>query len=183
MVTRSQRGIVKPKRLFNLHNTVVKSPLPRNPLAALRDPNWTMAMNDEFDALVRNKTWDLVPRPPNVNVIHSMWIFTHKEKSNGDFERHKARLVGDGKTQQVGIDCDALRRSIMDSLGSEFAMKDLGPLNDFLGIAVTRHKGGMFLSQRKYQEIIDRAGMSSCKPSLTPVDIKPKVGATSGCSL
>ena len=34
-----------------------------------------------------------------------MWIFTHKVKSNGVFERHKAHLVGDGKTQHVGIDC------------------------------------------------------------------------------
>ncbi|XP_059281182.1 uncharacterized mitochondrial protein AtMg00810-like [Lycium ferocissimum] len=60
-------------------------------------------------------------------------------------------------------------------------MKDLGPLNYFLGIAVTRHKGGMFLSQRSYAtEIIDRAGMSSCKPSSTPVDTKPKVSAASG---
>ncbi|XP_060190427.1 uncharacterized mitochondrial protein AtMg00810-like [Lycium barbarum] len=76
---------------------------------------------------------------------------------------------------------DTLRRSIMDRLGSEFAMKELGPLNYFLGIVVTRHKSGMFLSQRKYaEEIIDHAGMSSCKPSLTPVDTKPKVSTTSG---
>lgn len=34
-----------------------------------------------------------------------MWIFTHKEKPNGVFERHKACLVSDGKTQQIGIDC------------------------------------------------------------------------------
>lgn len=33
-----------------------------------------------------------------------MRICTHKFKSNGDFERHKAHLVGDGKTQQVSID-------------------------------------------------------------------------------
>ena len=62
-------------------------------------------------------------------------------------------------------------------------MKDLGPLNYFLGIVVTRHKGGMFLSQRKYaEEIIDRAGMSSWKSSPTPVDTNAKVGATSSAS-
>lgn len=78
---------------------------------------------------------------------------------------------------------DALRCSIMDLLSFEFAMKDLGPLNYFLGIAVTRHKGGMFLSQRKYaEEIIERAGMSSCKPSTTPVDTKSKVSATSSAT-
>ena len=76
---------------------------------------------------------------------------------------------------------DALRCSIMALLSSEFGMKDLGPLNYFLGIAVTRHKGRMFLSQRKYaEEIIDRAGMSSCKPSSPPVDTKPKLSTSSG---
>ncbi|CAL0307768.1 unnamed protein product [Lupinus luteus] len=76
---------------------------------------------------------------------------------------------------------DALRCSIMDLLSSEFAMKDLGPLNYFLGITVTRNKSGMFLSQHKYaKEIISRAGTTSCKPSKTPVDTKSKVSATSG---
>lgn len=40
MITRSQRGIFKPKRQFNLNTTVTKSPIPCNPLDALRDPNW-----------------------------------------------------------------------------------------------------------------------------------------------
>ncbi|OIT24891.1 putative mitochondrial protein [Nicotiana attenuata] len=45
---------------------------------------------------------------------------------------------------------------------------------------MSRHKGGMFLSQRKYAEqIIERAGMSCCKSSHTPVDTKEKVSATS----
>jgi len=53
-------------------------------------------------------------------------------------------------------------------------------LSYFLGIVVTHHAGGLFLSQKKYaMEIIDRAGMSSCKSSLTPIDTKPKLSATS----
>ncbi|XP_028215216.1 uncharacterized protein LOC114397354 [Glycine soja] len=74
---------------------------------------------------------------------------------------------------------DELRRSIISFLSSEFAIKDLGQLSYFLGIAVTPHVGGLFLSQKKYAaEIIDPAGMSSCKPSFTPVDTKPKLSAT-----
>jgi len=57
---------------------------------------------------------------------------------------------------------DALRNSIMSKLSVEFAMKDLGPLSYFLGIFVTKHTSGLFLSQKKYaEEIVERAGMSS----------------------
>jgi len=53
-------------------------------------------------------------------------------------------------------------------------------LSYFLGIVVTHHAGGLFLSQKKYaMEIIDRAGISSCKSSPTPVDTKPKLSDTS----
>ncbi|PNX68149.1 copia protein, partial [Trifolium pratense] len=76
---------------------------------------------------------------------------------------------------------DDLRKSIMSLLASEFAMKDLGPLSYFLGISVTRHAGGLFLCQRKYaEEIIERAGMTSCKPVSTPVDTNVKLSASSG---
>jgi len=99
-VTRSQRGIFKPNQKYiNLHTAVTKSPFPRNLVLALKDLNWKMVMDDEYNALIQNKTWDLVPHPPDANVIRSMWIFRHKEKSDGSFERHKARLVGNGAGQ------------------------------------------------------------------------------------
>ena len=34
-----------------------------------------------------------------------MWVFKHKLTSDGHLERYKARLVCDGRSQQVGIDC------------------------------------------------------------------------------
>ena len=116
--------------------------MPRNPIVDLRDPNWKIAMDDEYDALIKNKTWELVPRPPNVNVIQSMWIFTHKVKSNGVFERHKTRLVGDGKTQQVGIDCGKTFSVVVKpatiwtvlslSLSKAWPIHQLDVKNDFL---------------------------------------------------
>ena len=102
-ITRSQHGIFRPNKKYQhgFLTNVTKPPLPHNPVSALQDPNWKMAMDDEYIALIKNKTWDLVPGPPDVNVIQSMWIFRHKEKSDGSFERHKARLVGNGAGQQI----------------------------------------------------------------------------------
>ncbi|GKD27393.1 ribonuclease H-like domain-containing protein [Tanacetum coccineum] len=54
-------------------------------------------MLDEYNALVTNGTWVLVPRPANVNVVRSMWHFNHK---------FKARLVANGRSQQQGINYD-----------------------------------------------------------------------------
>ncbi|GKE31744.1 ribonuclease H-like domain-containing protein, partial [Tanacetum coccineum] len=59
---------------------------------------------------------------------------------------------------------------VISSLHQEFSMPDLGSLNYFLGISVTRDSTRMFLSQRKYAvEILERAHMANCNPSWTLV--------------
>ncbi|XP_074277246.1 uncharacterized protein LOC141600888 [Silene latifolia] len=74
-----------------------------------------------------------------------------------------------------------LLQRIITSLSQEFAMTDLGALNHFLGITVTRTGTGLFLSQQKYAEsILSRASMSSCNPTTTPVDVGSKLSATAG---
>ncbi|XP_071727927.1 uncharacterized mitochondrial protein AtMg00810-like [Rutidosis leptorrhynchoides] len=93
--------IHKPKIPFNLSSTTTHSPK-----EALSDPNWNMAMVDEYKALMDNNTWILVPRTSNMHVICSMWIFRHKIKSDGKLERYKARLVCDGRSQTIDIDCN-----------------------------------------------------------------------------
>ncbi|XP_075515565.1 uncharacterized protein LOC142550212 [Primulina tabacum] len=49
---------------------------------------------------------DLVPRPDNVNVIGTKWIFENKTDESGIVVRNKARLVAQGYTQIEGIDFD-----------------------------------------------------------------------------
>ncbi|GKF54392.1 ribonuclease H-like domain-containing protein, partial [Tanacetum coccineum] len=51
-------------------------------------------------------TWALVPRPANVNIVRSMWLFRHKFNPDGSLSRYKARLVANGRSQQQGIDFD-----------------------------------------------------------------------------
>jgi len=61
-------------------------------------------MNAEFDALLKNGTWSLVPSLPSMNIVGSKWVFRIKRKANGEIERYKARLVAKGFHQQPGID-------------------------------------------------------------------------------
>lgn len=61
-------------------------------------------------------------------------------------------------------------------MASEFAMKDLGELSYFLGIAATNDDMGIFLSQRKYaMELFERANMPNCNPSRTRADTHSKL--------
>jgi hypothetical protein len=82
------------------------SPIPSSVRAALADPNWRAAMEDEYGALMSNGTWELVSRPRNSNVITGKWIFTHKLRADGSFDRYKARWVLRGFTQRPGVDYD-----------------------------------------------------------------------------
>ncbi|GJV39083.1 ribonuclease H-like domain-containing protein [Tanacetum coccineum] len=303
MVTRAQVGTVKPNPHFHGHTSHI-SPIPKSPSVALSDLNWRNAMYDEYNALIKNNTWVLVPKPPNANVVRSMWLFQLKYHVDGLLSRYKAHLVANGYSQQFGVDCDdtfspvvkpatvrtvlnlALSRNwpihqldvknaflngdlsetvymyqppgfvdarfphhvcrlhrslyglkqaprawfqrfagyanrvgfsssrcdsslfiyqhgsevaylliyvddivltasstdllqrIISSLHKEFDMTDLGALNYFLGISVTRDSTGMFLSQKKYAlELLDRAHMANCNPTRTPVDTESKLGS------
>ncbi|GKD99341.1 ribonuclease H-like domain-containing protein [Tanacetum coccineum] len=105
MVTRAKADIVKPVDRLNLHSSTT-SHIPWSYLYALRDPNWKQAMVDEYNALIANGTWVLVPCPYNVKIVRSTWLFKHKFNASGSLSCYKARLVANGRSQQQGIDCD-----------------------------------------------------------------------------
>lgn len=63
-------------------------------------------MRDEFDALQKNRTWTLVPRPPGAHLITGKWIFRNKLNPDGSLDRRKARWVVRAFMQRAGIDFD-----------------------------------------------------------------------------
>jgi histone deacetylase 1/2 len=104
MITRAKQGIFVPKRQFNLIATTSVSPIPHTYRSALKDPNWHNAMTDEFNALIKNNTWSLVPKPAGVNVISGKWVYRIKYNHDGTISRYKARWVVRGCSQQSGVD-------------------------------------------------------------------------------
>nr|GEU74652.1 ribonuclease H-like domain-containing protein [Tanacetum cinerariifolium] len=63
-------------------------------------------MYDEYNALIKNGTWLLVPRLSGANIFRCLWLFRHKFHDDGSLSRYKARLVAKGSSQQLDIDCD-----------------------------------------------------------------------------
>ena len=63
-------------------------------------------MKEEFDQIVKNETWELVPRSIDKNVIGTKWVFKKTINEQGKVVRNKSRLVCKGYSQLEGIDYD-----------------------------------------------------------------------------
>ena len=61
-------------------------------------------MKEELQQIIKNNTWELVPRPKEKNVIGTKWVFRNKMNEQGEVIRNKARLICKGYSQQEGID-------------------------------------------------------------------------------
>lgn len=66
--------------------------------------NGEVAMQEEVEALKKNETWELVPKPENCKPITCKWVYRLKKKSDGTIDRCKARLVARGFSQSYGLD-------------------------------------------------------------------------------
>nr|GEW31483.1 hypothetical protein [Tanacetum cinerariifolium] len=212
------------------------------------------------------RTWSLVPRASNTNVVDCKWVYNLKRDKNGAIICYKARFVAKGFRQQPGIDFhetfspvvklttiravlslavtnnwplsqlnvqnaflygnlkeqasrawfERLSKALFDlgfkgsktdpslfiysrghtllyimvyvddiivigtnkgtidnincQLGSAFALKDLGPLNYFLGIEIVPYVSNILLSQKKYiLELLQWAGLSNCNHVSSPM--------------
>ncbi|KAK1552759.1 hypothetical protein Q3G72_023072 [Acer saccharum] len=63
-------------------------------------------MQEELNQFERNEVWSLVPRPKDINIIGTKWVFRNKTDESGKIVRNKARLVAQGYTQVEGVDFD-----------------------------------------------------------------------------
>lgn len=86
-------------QLTNCHNHE-----PANFTQALKDHKWGQAMSEEYDTLVRNGTWALIPPASNYNLVVCKWVFHTKRKFDSSVDRFKARLIAKGFHQRPEID-------------------------------------------------------------------------------
>jgi hypothetical protein len=47
-------------------------------------------MMEEYQSIMKNDVWDIVPRPNGKSVVTSKWTYKIKHIANGSIEKHKA---------------------------------------------------------------------------------------------
>lgn len=74
-----------------------------------------------------------------------------------------------------------LTNSIISFLGAKFSLKDLGPLNYFLGIEVLPKPNGLLLSQHKYiRDLLQHTQLDGAKVVCTPLAATSKLHLNDG---
>lgn len=59
---------------------------------------------EEYQSIIKNDVWDIVPRPAKKSVVTSKWIYEIKYVTNGSIDKFKGRFVARGFSQKEGID-------------------------------------------------------------------------------
>ena len=67
---------------------------------------WEVAMQDEYNSLLENQTWDLVPLPSDRKLVKCRWVYKTKKATNGQINKYKTKLVAKGFQQVHGLDYD-----------------------------------------------------------------------------
>uniref|UniRef100_A0A803NAW9 Uncharacterized protein n=1 Tax=Chenopodium quinoa TaxID=63459 RepID=A0A803NAW9_CHEQI len=93
---------VQPEFHYFMTN-LVKSEDPVLFKSAVTDQNWVSAMNKELDQCEQNGTWEVTMLLEGKRTIGCKWIYKTKYKSNGEIERHKARIDVLGCRQKYGL--------------------------------------------------------------------------------
>lgn len=55
-----------------------------------------MPMTEEYESIMQNDVWEVVPRPHGKSVVTSKWMFKIKHRMDGSIGKYKARFVARG---------------------------------------------------------------------------------------
>ncbi|XP_020682249.1 uncharacterized protein LOC110099447 [Dendrobium catenatum] len=163
--------------------TTNSSPIPNTYRQAAKHPQWQSAMETEFQALQNQNTWTLVPAPTN-KPAPRQWFqkltgflqthgfrFSHSDPSlllHTHNNTHHYLLIYVDDILVTGDNSEAIQTLIRD-MQTQFAMKQLGQIDFFLGIQVQHTKSGYFLTQIHHAtKLLHDNGFADYKAAPTP---------------
>jgi len=69
---------------------------------------WKKAMQEEYQSIMKNGVWEIIPRPSDKLVVTSKWIYMIKHVVDGSIDKYRARFVARGFSQKEGIDYEKI---------------------------------------------------------------------------
>ena len=90
---------------------------------------WVDAMVKEYQSIIKNDVWEIVPRPKDKSMVSSKWIYKTKHSTYGSTEKYKARFIARRFFENERINYEetfapvARYTSIRTILASAFKMK------------------------------------------------------------
>lgn len=94
---------------------------------------WRESMEEEYNSLVANKTWEPAELPKGRRSIKCRWVYALKYDENGNVIRAKSRLVAKGFSQKPGLEYDLTHSPVIAAetfrlLCAIIAINNLGTL-------------------------------------------------------
>jgi hypothetical protein len=102
----TMRQVNKPKAFSN-YMALMCDILEKKPTCfeeAIQKKEWVDAMTEEYQSIMKNDVWEIVPRPKSKDVVSSKWLYKIKHVADGSIEKYKTRFVAHGFSQKEGID-------------------------------------------------------------------------------
>jgi len=66
---------------------------------AITHQEWKDAMNEEYQSIMKNGVWEIVPRPKYKYVLTSKWFYKIKHATGGSIDKYKEIFVARGFSQ------------------------------------------------------------------------------------
>ena len=97
-----------PKRfsIYMPQVTSLRDTVPTTYEEASTHQDWRDAMMEEYNSIMKNGVWEVVPRPKGKLVVTSKWLYKIKHAADGNIEKYKAWFVARGFSQVEGVDYD-----------------------------------------------------------------------------
>jgi hypothetical protein len=66
-----------------MHFYMVLASYPQTYAEVVGNPFWEATMQEEYNSLLENQTWDLVPLPSERNIFRCRWVYRTKKETYG----------------------------------------------------------------------------------------------------
>ena len=58
-----------------------------------KQKEWVDSLVEEYQSIIKNDVWEIVPRPKDKSVVSSKWIFKTKHSADGSIENSKEIFI------------------------------------------------------------------------------------------